>query len=217
MSTAVRRLVIWGASGHARVLREAIGPDGPRLVAVFDRDEVDPPFTDVPMFTGGDALDRWLTQDTGEGDVGFVAAIGGARGADRIEVHERLSSCGLSPVTVVHRRAFVADGASCGPGAQVLALAGLCEGASIGVQTIINTGATVDHESALGDGVHVGPGARLAGLVTVEDQVFIGTGAVVLPRVHIGFGATIGAGAVVRHDVAPYATMVGNPARKVEP
>jgi acetyltransferase-like isoleucine patch superfamily enzyme len=47
----------------------------------------------------------------------------------------------------------------------------------------------------------------------VEKGVSIGSGATVLGGVRIGAGATVGAGAVVVNDVAPGATVVGNPAR----
>ncbi|MGN6257806.1 MAG: acyltransferase [Solirubrobacterales bacterium] len=47
----------------------------------------------------------------------------------------------------------------------------------------------------------------------VERGASIGSGATILGGVRIGAGATVGAGAVVVEDVAPGATVVGNPAR----
>lgn len=49
----------------------------------------------------------------------------------------------------------------------------------------------------------------------VEDDVWIGYGAVVLSGLTIGRGAIVAAGAVVTKDVAPYAIVGGNPARKL--
>jgi sugar O-acyltransferase (sialic acid O-acetyltransferase NeuD family) len=209
--------VIWGAAGHALVVREALGGGAPPIVAVFDRDDVTPPFADVPLFSGPRALRDWLQTAGDVSNTGFVVAIGGSRGPDRLEIHHRLLSAGLLPVSVIHGRAFVASGAVCGDGSQVLALAAVCQGASIGTQTIVNTSASVDHECVIGSGVHIGPGAHLAGLVTVGDNATVGTGAVVLPRIAIGEGAIIGAGAVVNRDIPPHVTMVGNPAREVGP
>jgi acetyltransferase-like isoleucine patch superfamily enzyme len=91
----------------------------------------------------------------------------------------------------------------------------VCVEVELGRSCIINTGATVDHESRLGDGVHVCPGAHLAGCVVVESFVMIGTGAVVLPRIRIGARSIVGAGAVVTRDVEPGSVVVGNPARVV--
>jgi len=47
----------------------------------------------------------------------------------------------------------------------------------------------------------------------VERGASIGSGATILGGVRIGAGATVGAGAVVTKDVAPGATVAGNPAR----
>ncbi|MHC0053952.1 sugar O-acetyltransferase [Actibacterium sp. D379-3] len=60
--------------------------------------------------------------------------------------------------------------------------------------------------------------ARAQGLesgkpVSIGADVWIGGGAIVLPGVRVGDGAIIGAGAVVTRDVAPGATVAGNPAR----
>ncbi len=51
--------------------------------------------------------------------------------------------------------------------------------------------------------------------VVIGEDVWIGGGALILPGVTIGDGAIVGAGAVVTRDVAPGATVVGNPARPV--
>ncbi len=59
-------------------------------------------------------------------------------------------------------------------------------------------------------------GYEIAKPVTIGKDVWIGGAAIVLPGVTIGDGAIVGAGSVVTRDVAPGATVVGNPARPLE-
>ena len=83
----------------------------------------------------------------------------------------------------------------------------------------------------IGDGTQIGPAVqiyaadhprdpaqRAAGLefgrpVSIGRNVWIGGGAIIVPGVTVGDDAIIGAGSVVTRDVAPGATVVGNPAR----
>ena len=51
------------------------------------------------------------------------------------------------------------------------------------------------------------------GDTVIGNDVWIGQNAVILPGVHIGDGAIVGANSVVGGDVAPYAIVIGNPAR----
>jgi sugar O-acyltransferase (sialic acid O-acetyltransferase NeuD family) len=206
-------VVLWGATGQAKVVREALGA-GVTVVAVFDNDaEVVSPFEDVPLFRGLEGFEGWKERRGDVAGVGAIVAIGGDRGRDRVAIQDALEAAGLTPTTVFHPRAFVAGDASVGPGSQVLAQSAVCVASVLGRACIVNTGATVDHDCVLGDGVHVAPGAHLAGEVEVEDYAMIGTGAVLLPRIRVGAEAVVGAGAVVTADVEPGAVVIGSPAR----
>lgn len=84
---------------------------------------------------------------------------------------------------------------------------------AIGARTQIGPGVqilTADHPRE--------PGPREAGFesarpIRIGRNVWIGGGALVLPGVTIGDHAIVGAGSVVTRDVAPGATVAGNPAR----
>ena len=211
--SASRPYVLWGAAGHAKVLAEAINLVGGHVIALFDNQELDSPLADIPVFKGLDGFKHWLAQQDDVSEIFGLAAIGGVRGRDRMQVHDMFRARGLRVSAVVHPRAHVSPTALIGSGAQILALANLGAGVSIGNSCIVNHGASIDHECVVGDATHVAPGAILCGCVTVGENVFIGAGAVVLPRLHLGDDCVIGAGAVVTRDVPRGALVANNPAK----
>ncbi|OLC69902.1 MAG: sugar acetyltransferase [Betaproteobacteria bacterium 13_1_40CM_4_64_4] len=207
------KIVLWGATGQAKVLREALEGSGIDIVAIVDSRQLVSPIAGVPILIGEAGLDAWLVKHEAPATLLFAIAVGGASGTDRLKLYDLVQRRGLSAYTVVHRTAFVAADAQLGEGCQVLAKAAVCTHAKLGKVVIVNTAASVDHDCIVGDGVHVAPGARLAGEVSIGARAFVGIGAVVLPRLHVGEDAIVGAGAVVTRDVSAGATVVGNPAR----
>jgi sugar O-acyltransferase (sialic acid O-acetyltransferase NeuD family) len=209
----ITEVIFWGATGQAKVLRECLADQGLKLVALFDNNpQAESPFADVPIYHGNGSFAAWRKKRAGE-PCGFLVAIGGDKGRDRLMIQDFLIANGLKALSAKHRTAFVADSAELGAGSQILAQTAVCVEVRLGRACIVNTGATVDHECVLGDGVHICPGAHLAGCVEAGNYATIGTGAVVLPRIRIGEGAVVGAGAVVTKDVAPNTVVAGNPAR----
>lgn len=209
-------VILWGAKGHAKVVREALRDTGHQLVAMFDNDPLCPaPFDDVPLGYGWAAFETWHTSGKAPASCLAIVCIGGDRGFDRVTLQRSLEERGVSPLTLFHRTAFVSDSAAVGAGCQILAQAAVCVESVLGEGCIINTSASVDHECRLAAGVHVCPGARLAGCVDVGRYATIYMGAVVLPRIRIGEGAVVAAGAVVTQDVPPYTLVAGSPARRI--
>ena len=207
------KAIVWGASGHAKVLRPVIENAGFRIAAMIDRNpQAQPIIPSCPVFVSLEDLLLKSPFDDGE-KISFAIAIGGDRGKERLEIHQQLTSVGFSPLTLVHPKAWIAETAQLQEGAQVLGMAAVSEEAKIGRQSIINTNASIDHEDVIGDGCHIMPGATLAGCVVVGDFCTIGSNATIFPRVRIGCGAIIGAGSVVTKDVPENAIVVGAPAR----
>ena len=80
--------------------------------------------------------------------------------------------------------------------------------------SIVNTGATVDHDCRSGLRAQ-SLRARLCGDVEIGDVTFVGAGATLTPGVTVGNGATIGAGAVVLAALPTVHAVAGVPARPV--
>ena len=209
-----RRIVIWGASGHALVVADIV-----RLLETYEiagfLDDVNPDrhntkFHGIPILGGREELDR--LRDSGVEYL--IVGIGDC--AARLKLAEVAREKGFTLATAIHPRAVVAAGVEIGPGTMVAAGAVINPASKIGSNVIINTSASVDHECVIGDGAHVGPGVNLGGNVTVGSGSWIGIGAKVRHGIVIGPRSIVGAGAVVLHDVRAETVVFGVPAKVKE-
>lgn len=85
----------------------------------------------------------------------------------------------------------------------------------VGDHTWLMKACHVGHDAHIGHDCELAPGARIGGYAKLEGSNKVGMNATVKPHVHVGYGARIGMGAVVVKNVAPYTTVVGNPAKPI--
>lgn len=201
----MKRLAIFGASGHGAVVADAAECCGWE-VAFFDDDN-----KAVLPVCGWKLLGSFkcLIERLSEFD-GVIVAIGNNR--IRLEKSAVIEAKGGKPVSIIHPTASVSRYSVIKSGSVVMAGASVNIGAHIGRCCIVNTGATVDHDCVLAEGVHVSPGANLAGGVSVGEATWIGIGASVKQSITIGRDCTVGAGAAVIYDVEDSLIVGGVPA-----
>lgn len=116
--------------------------------------------------------------------------------------------------TLVAQSAIVADRSRLADGCAVMCGA-IINGAWLGADCVVNTGAVIEHACRLEDNVFVGPNATLCGGVTVGPDTFIGAGATIINGVNVCGGSIIGAGAVVVRDVTEPGIYAGVPASRI--
>jgi sugar O-acyltransferase (sialic acid O-acetyltransferase NeuD family) len=120
-------------------------------------------------------------------------------------------------VTVVHAAATVAHDVTLGSGTVVLPGAVVVSGCRIGEGCVVNTQASLDHDSVMEDYAQLAPGAVTGGWVRIGADTFVGLGARIKSRVQVGPHTVIGAGALVLKDCPSNVVAYGAPARVVRP
>jgi sugar O-acyltransferase (sialic acid O-acetyltransferase NeuD family) len=202
-----RKLVVYGAGGHGRVVADAAAAAGFEVLGFLD-DALPPGREVLGWRVLGDMA--WLA-----GQPGLSVAHGIGENATRERVARVADQDGISFTTVVHPSAVVSPHARVGVGTVVMALAALNPGCTVGVGAIVNTGAIVEHDVVVGDFAHVASNAGLAGGARLGRLALLGSGATVLPGRTVGEEGIVGAGAVVIDDVPSGVVVAGVPARRL--
>lgn len=86
----------------------------------------------------------------------------------------------------------------------------------IGSGTVVGGLCNVGHNSSIGENCLLVTQCVIGGSSVIGDNAFIGINALVKNKVHIGNNATVAMGAVVVKNVSENATVLGNPAEKIE-
>lgn len=205
-------LIMLGAGGHAKVLLSLAQASGLNVIGVCDPELAEQgcdQWRGVRVLGGDEALDAF-----DPASVGLINGIGQLVGSTgRRKVFERLKAKGFRFPVLVHPTAWVDPSAVLNEGAQVMAGAVIQADTSVGLNSIINTQASVDHDCYLGAHVHVAPGATLCGNVQVQDLAFIASGATVIQGLTVEEGAVVGAGAVLVRNLAARLMLIGPAAR----
>ena len=197
-------VILYGAGGHATVVRETLSRSKTKVRGLFDDAPKGKKFLRLPVFG------KYDPKKFGRDKV--IVTVGDNKSRKQVAMRVRHAFAkSIDPSAVVSGSASIGDGTMVLHGSIVQAQS------EIGRHVIVNTGARIDHDCVIGDFAHIAPGAILCGRVTVGEGSLVGAGSVVLPGISIGKWATIGAGSVVIRDVPDGAVVAGNPAAKLRP
>jgi sugar O-acyltransferase (sialic acid O-acetyltransferase NeuD family) len=210
--TAMREIVLYGASGHANAVRCAIEGQGFARVAAF-----------IDDFQGdqGHAIDGRpvISFETWRGrhaDKSCLIAV--ADTAAKRRLVERISAAGGTFCMLYDQPQRAPVEVAIGQGSLIAQPAYVGPQTRIGDHVLVMPMTSVGHDVEIGAYGTICPSSSIGGHVVLEEGVFVGAGSTIVngkavrPLI-IGAGATIGAGAVVTKAVAPGATVMGNPAR----
>ena len=212
----MKRVVGIGAGGHAKVVIDILRLTGEwEVVGLLDPDQRlwGEKVLGVRVLGDDDLLPELRNQGVTHVFVG-LGAIGDT--GQRRRAYQMARDAGYQMAQAVHPRATVAESATLGHGATVMAGAVINPSAQVGDNVVVNTGAVIEHDCVLADHSHIATGARLAGGVHVGEGSHVGVGASVRQGISIGCGSIVGAGAAVVKDVPDNVVVAGVPARILE-
>lgn len=141
---------------------------------------------------------------------------------EHVTVHSftNLYGCRIGSHTRIGTFVEVQGGAEIGASCKIQSHTFICDGVRIGDGVFVGHGVTFINDrrprATAADGALQTDADWELSETVVEDGASIGSGATILCGVRIGARAQVGAGAVVTKDVAPGATVVGNPALPLE-
>ncbi len=201
-----RQIVIVGAGGHGRVVRDIASLCGYEKILFLDDSH---PCRQKGVVTSGKVADFAAYVENSD----FIVAIGNKEAREKI--FAILEEQGANMVSLVHPNAAIGTDVVIERGTVVMAGAVVNTGTVIGKGVIVNTAASIDHDCSVGDFSHVSVGSHLCGTVSVGSGAWIGAGATVINNISICKNAFVGAGAVVVKDIEEAETYVGVPARRI--
>jgi sugar O-acyltransferase (sialic acid O-acetyltransferase NeuD family) len=207
-------IVVVGSSGHAKVVIDIIEKEGLHcIIGLIDAyREVGAETLGYRVLGGELDLPRLVE----EHDLsGLVVAIGDNHVRGRVTELIAARCPYLTFITAVHPQASVARAVKLGGGTVVMAGAVINSSCEIGPGCLINTRASLDHDSVMAPFSSLAPGAVTGGGCHIGTYSAVGMGALLLHRLHIGDHSVIGAGAVVTRSVGNLCVSYGTPARTI--
>lgn len=200
-------VVVIGAGGHAKVVIELLRANGEDVAfSIAAEGYEESTCLEVPVLIG----DHQIRSLWEVGHRHAIVAIGD--NSLREALSKKARTTGFTFVNAVSPSATVSPTAKLGVGVVIMAGAVVNAAADVGDHSIVNTLASVDHDSLIGALVHIAPNCAIAGNVRIGNKAFVGIGSTILPNITVGPGAMIGAGSVVTKDVLT-GTVAGVPAR----
>lgn len=196
-------MLLYGASGHAKVIIDCLLSKDIEISGVFDDDATKKMLLSYKIVGKYDV--DFLPSDK------IIISIG-----DNL-IRKRISKSIIHEFgNAINSTAVISNFAKIGKGNVIFQNAVIQSCVEIKNHVIVNTASCIDHDCILDSYVHLSPNATLCGNVSVGEGTHIGAGSVVIPNIKIGKWCIIGAGSVIINDIPDFSIVVGNPGKIIK-
>ena len=210
----MQNIVLVGSSGHAKVVIDIVERQGLyRIVGLIDAFRTVGETTLGYPVLGGESELAALAR---EYDLkGIIVAIGDNSVRSKVAAKVAEVCAQLPFVSAVHPAASIGKGTTLGAGTVVMAGAVINASCQIGRCCIVNTKASLDHDSVMEDFSSLAPGVTTGGNCHIGSHAAVSIGAVLRHGIAIGKHSVVGAGSIVLSAVDAFSIAYGTPAKKV--
>ena len=200
-----RNLVVLGGGGHANSVAEAAESAGFTVLKLIDASSEENSFEALAS--------KIQTVNLQSTSLALGIGTNFARQCLYQAVSRKFANAKFPPI--LHHTAWISPTALVAGGVVALANATAGPNTSLGLGSIINTGASLDHDSQFGNFASLGPGARTGGNVTIGSRTMIGLQAGILQGRTVGEDSVVGAQSLVLEDIPSLSVAVGSPSRVI--
>ncbi len=208
----VSKVVIFGASGHAKVIVDIIenNPEY-QLVGFIDKYKcIQDTILNYQVIGDEESLPKLMTKyDFYKGVIG----IGDNFTRSKVVKHIMKSVPDFQFINCIHNSANVSQYCNIGFGNVIMAGATVNPESVISNHCILNTNSSLDHDSLMSDFSSLAPNSAVGGNCIIGEYSNIGIGASVFHETKIGNNCIIGGGSVVTKDTNSNSKYIGSPAK----
>jgi UDP-N-acetylbacillosamine N-acetyltransferase len=208
------KIVIWGTSGHSKVVSEVILLSGNYEIYGYidniNKDRKGKIFLSKPVLGGEEILGDIKKLKINKMILGFGDCEA------RIKIWERMRKLNFQFITALHPKSMISNSSEIGEGTVAMAGAIVNIESKIGRNVILNTNSCVEHNCIIEDGCHICPGVTIGGHTSVGKGTWVGIGSTIKDHIEIGKNVYIGAGSNVVSDFNDNLMVYGNPAKIIK-
>lgn len=201
-----KNIVIYGASGHGKVISDII---------IENKEFNLLGFCDDNKNLIGTEINNILVQSPHHIEISTEIIIGIGDNQIRKGIFTNLTKKDFTFASAIHSSCIKSQSIKIGSGTVVMAGSVINSSCKIGNNCIVNSSASIDHDCIIKDHSHIAPNATLCGGCLIGEGTFIGASSTIIQGIEIGNNVIVGAGAVVTKNIPDNTTVVGIPAKKI--
>ncbi len=211
----MKKIVIIGASGHAKVIIDIIEKRNEyQIIGLIDSyKEANQKVMGYPILGKEDLIPELMVN---QGVIGGVIAIGDNWSRCKLKDIIKASAPMFKFLPAIHPNSILYKGIKINQGVVIMAGAIVNSDSLIEAFCILNTKSSLGHDSVMKKFSSLAPNATTGGHVSIGEFSAVSIGATVIQSIKIGKHSVIGAGALVLDDIGNNLIAFGSPAKAIK-